>query len=88
MHIVSTLQREQQQRLVIKFDDHENKKQNRTIAKIVLEITTQIQLCEKKIKEFVKENIESDQDHTIKLNMQQTLYKNITEFTRKFKLNQ
>ena len=82
------LQKEQQQRLVIKFDDQENKKQNKTIAKIVFEITNQIQLCEKKIKEFVKENIDSSTDKTIKLNMQQTLYKNITDFTRKFKLNQ
>ena len=82
------MQREQQQRLVIKFDDQENKKQNQTIAKIVYEITTQIQLCEKKIKEFAKEKIDNKTDDIIKLNMQQTLYKNISDFTRKFKLNQ
>jgi hypothetical protein len=82
------LQREQQQRLVIKFDDQENKKQNQTIAKIVYEITTQIQSCEKKIKEFAKEKIDNKTDDIIKLNMQQSLYKNISDFTRKFKLNQ
>ena len=52
------------------------------------EITTNIQTCEKKIKEFSKENIDSDTDNIIKLNMQQTLYKNISDFTKKFKLNQ
>ena len=82
------MQREQQKRLVIQFDEEENKKLNNNIAKIVLDITNNIQLYEKNLKQFVKENINNNTDNIIKLNMQQTLYKNISDFTKKFKLNQ
>ena len=58
------------------------------MANIVKEITNDLQLCEKNIKEFVKENIDNNTHSLIKLNMQQTLYKNFTDFTKKFKLNQ
>ena len=61
---------------------------NNNIAKIVLDITNNIQLYEKNLKQFVKENINNNTDNIIKLNMQQTLYKNISDFTKKFKLNQ
>ncbi len=61
---------------------------NNNIAKIVLDITNNIQLYEKSLKQFVKENINNTTDNIIKLNMQQTLYKNISDFTKKFKLNQ
>ena len=61
---------------------------NNNIAKKVLDITNNIQLYEKNLKQFVKENINNNTDNIIKLNMQQTLYKNISDFTKKFKLNQ
>ena len=72
LFIVSTLQSEQQKRLVIKFDD-EDKKLNKNIAKIVHEITQQLSICEKKIKELVKQNIDSNTDNIIKINMQHTI---------------
>jgi syntaxin 16 len=87
LFIVSTLQNEQQKRLVIKFDD-EDKKLNKNIAKIVHEITQQLSICEKKIKELVKQNIDNDTDNIIKINMQHTIIKKITDFTKKFKINQ
>ena len=87
LFIVSTLQSEQQKRLVIKFDD-EDKKLNKNIAKIVHEITQQLSICEKKIKELVKQNIESKTDNIIKINMQHTIIQKITDFTKKFKINQ
>ena len=88
LFLVSLLQKEQQKRLVIKFDDEENNKLNENIAKIVYEITQQLQEGEKNIKEFGKENIENNTLNSIKINMQQTLIKKITEFTKKFKINQ
>ena len=87
LFIVSTLQSEQQKRLVIKFDD-EDKKLNKNIAKIVHEITQQLSICEKKIKELVKQNIDNDTDNIIKINMQHTIIQKITDFTKKFKINQ
>ena len=87
LFIVSTLQNEQQKRLVIKFDD-EDKKLNKNIAKIVHEITQQLSICEKKIKELVKQNIDNDTDNIIKINMQHTIIQKITDFTKKFKINQ
>ena len=87
LFIVSTLQSEQQKRLVIKFDD-EDKKLNKNIAKIVHEITQQLSICEKKIKELVKQNIDSETDNIIKINMKNTIIQKITDFTKKFKINQ
>ena len=72
---------------MIKFDD-EDKKLNKNIAKIVHEITQQLSICEKKIKELVKQNIDSNTDNIIKINMQHTIIQKITDFTKKFKINQ
>jgi syntaxin 16 len=73
---------------VIKFDDEENNKLNEKIAKIVFQITQKLQEGEKIIKDFAKENIENNIHSSIKINMQQTLVKKFTEFTRKYKINQ
>jgi syntaxin 16 len=61
---------------------------NKNIAKIVHEITQQLSICEKKIKELVKQNIDNDTDNIIKINMQHTIIQKITDFTKKFKINQ
>lgn len=42
----------------------------------------------KKIKELVKQNIDSETDNIIKINMQHTIIQKITDFTKKFKINQ
>ena len=73
---------------MIKFDDEENNKLNENIAKIVYQITQKLQEGEKIIKDFAKENIENNTHNSIKINMQQTLVKKFTEFTRKYKINQ
>lgn len=86
--IVSLLQKEQQKRLVIKFDDEENNRQNQNIVKILNEITQQLEEAQNSIKQFTKEKIENNTHNAIKINMQQTVIKKITEFTKKFKLNQ
>ena len=86
--IVSTLQKEQQERLVIKFDDEENNKLNRNISKIINELTKKMKEGEKYIKEFSKENTDNNYNDMIKLNMQQTLIKKLTNFSKKFKINQ
>ena len=86
--IVSTLQKEQQERLVIKFDDEENNKLNRNISKIINELTKKMKEGEKYIKEFSKENTDNNYNDMIKLNMQQTLIKKLTNFSKKLKINQ
>ena len=89
IHIVSLLQKEQQKRLVIKFDDEENNKLNQNISRILNEITQKLKEAEKSIKDFTKENDNNDNtNNMIKLNMQQTLIKKISDFTKKFKINQ
>ena len=88
MYIVSLLQNEQQKRLVINFDDVEIAKLNKNITKIVISITSQLKSYEKLIKEFSKQNMENGIINNIKINMQQLLFNNFSEFTKKFKLNQ
>ena len=88
MYIVSLLQNEQQKRLVINFDDEEISKLNKNITKIVISITSQLKSYEKLIKEFSKQNMENGIINNIKINMQQLLFNNFSEFTKKFKLNQ
>ena len=83
------MQKEQQKRLVIKFDDEENNKLNHNISRILNEITQKLKEVEKSIKEFTKKNDNNDNtNNMIKLNMQQTLIKKISDFTKKFKINQ
>lgn len=83
------MQKEQQKRLVIKFDDEENNKLNQNISRILNEITQKLKEAEKSIKDFTKENDNNDNtNNMIKLNMQQTLIKKISDFTKKFKINQ
>ena len=86
--IVSTLQKEQQERLVIKFDEEENNKLNHNISKIINEITKKLKEGEKYIKESSKENTDNSFNDMIRLNMQQTLIKKLTDFSKKFKINQ
>ena len=74
--IVSTLQKEQQERRVIKFDDEENNKINTNISKIINEITKKMKEVEKCIKEISKENTDNNFNDMIKLNVQQTLINN------------
>lgn len=74
--------------MVVQFDEGENKKLNKNIAKVVNEITENLRSYEKNVKEFVKQSIESNTHNVIKLNMQQTLFKNFSDFTKKFKINQ
>ena len=91
-NIVSLLQNEQQKRLVINFDDEEINKINKNITKIIVTISSQLRTVEKLIKNFSKQNIDINNNnsilHNIKLNMQQCLFNKLSEFTKKFKLNQ
>ena len=82
------LQENQQKRLVPKFDDDENKKLNNNIKKLVYEITQKLKECEQNIKQLINENSENEIDNQIKLNMQQTIFSKLSDFTKKFKLNQ
>ena len=82
------MQKEQQKRLVINFDDDEINKLNKNISKIIITISSQLKTGEKLIKDFSNQNIKNVTFHNIKSNMQQLLYNKFAEFTKKFKLNQ
>ena len=82
------MQESQQKRLVPKFDDDENKTLNHKIAKFLNIMTKQLKECENNIKNFAPENPELKIQERIQTNMQQSLYNNFTEFTKKFKTNQ
>jgi syntaxin 16 len=84
----SLLQKEQQKRLIITFDEEENNKLNKSIGKIVHGITTQLQLYERTLKDLMKLNLENNIHNIIKSNLQQALVEKVKEYTRKFKLNQ
>jgi syntaxin 16 len=85
---VSNLQKEQQKRLIITFDEEENNKLNKSIGKIVHEISLQLQLYERNVKELIKLNLDNQVHNIIKSNLQQALVEKAKEFSRKFKLNQ
>ncbi len=85
---MSNLQKEQQKRLIITFDEEENNKLNKSIGKIVHEISLQLQLYERNVKELIKLNLDNQVHNIIKSNLQQALIEKAKEFSRKFKLNQ
>ena len=92
------MQEKQQQRLIPKFDDQENKKLNKSIKEISTEMTQELKQCQNILKEIIddKEDLNdlnnfSDLNVTnaqIKQNMKQNLITKLNDFTKKFKLNQ
>ena len=69
-----------------KFDDEENKKLNKGITNLVKEMTNDLQECENIIKEI---NIDTEiNNNQIKQNIKQSIYTKITDFTKKYKVNQ
>lgn len=86
------MQNEQQKRLVVNFDDDEINKINKNITKIIITISSQLRTVDKLIKTFAQQNIDINNNnsilHNIKLNMKQCLFNKLSEFTKKFKLNQ
>ena len=82
------MQKEQQKRLISNFDEDQNNQLNKNISKIVYEITQKLQEGEQYIKNFSKDNMENNAHGIIKKNMKQTILKKLTEFAKKFKLNQ
>ena len=71
-----------------KFDDEENKKIEKIIELLVKDMTNKLYEVENKIKEILNENINNEIDEVIKNNMKQSIYTKLSEFTRKFKMNQ
>ena len=61
---------------------------NKSIGKIVHEISIQLQLYERNVKELIKQNLDNQVHNIIKSNLQQALVEKAKEFSRKFKLNQ
>ena len=92
------MQEKQQQRLIPKFDDQENKKLNKSIKEISTEMTQELKQCQNILKEIIKDkedlndiNNFSELNATnvqIKQNMKQNIITKLNDFTKKFKLNQ
>ena len=92
------MQEKQQQRLIPKFDDQENKKLNKSIKEISTEMTQELKQCQNILKEVIndKEDInvinnlsQLNANHAqIKQNVKQNIITKLNEFTKKFKLNQ
>ena len=98
-NLVSILQEKQQQRLIPKFDDQENKKLNKSIKELSTEMTQELVECQKLLKEIIKDKTDEDDindiselnsgsNKQIKQNMKQNIITKINDFTKKFKLNQ
>ena len=71
-----------------KFDELLNIELNKSIEKTLITINSQLSDYEKTIKTFSNNNINDDIQNRIKNNMKQLLLINLTNFTKKFKLNQ
>jgi len=92
------LQEKQQQRLIPKFDDQENKKLNKSIKEISTEMTQELKQCQNILKEIIndKEDLNDINNFSelnatnvqIKQNMKQNIITKLNDFTKKFKLNQ
>ena len=82
------LQNTQQNRLVSKFDEYLNKELNKLIEKIINTMNGQLREFEQIIKQFFTGQIDDELQNMIKMNMKQALLTNLTNFTKKFKLNQ
>jgi syntaxin 16 len=92
------LQEKQQQRLIPKFDDQENKKLNKSIKEISTEMTQELKQCQNILKEIIndKEDLNDINNFRelnatnvqIKQNMKQNIITKLNDFTKKFKLNQ
>ena len=89
------MQEKQQQRLIPKFDDKENKKLNKSIKELSSEMTLELKDCQKILKEIINDktdeddiNINNINNKQIKQNMKQNIITKINDFTKKFKLNQ
>ena len=89
------MQEKQQQRLIPKFDDQENKKLNKIIKEISTEMTKELKESQDILKEIINDKNEEDEinldeinNKQIKQNMKQNIINKLSEFTKKFKLNQ
>ena len=73
-----------------KFDDKENKKLNKIIKVLANEMTKDLKNCEIILKEIINDNIyENDiNNEQIKKNIKQNILAKLSEFTKKFKMNQ
>ena len=98
-NLVSTLQEKQQQRLIPKFDDQENKKLNKSIKELGNDMTQELRECQKILKEIINDRTDEDDindinilnsgsNKQIKQNMKQNIVTKLNDFTKKFKLNQ
>ena len=87
------MQEKQQQRLIPKFDDQENKKLNKSIKELSSDMTHDLKEVQEILKEIINDRSDDDYDNIstsnlVKKNMKQNIITKLNDFTKKFKLNQ
>ena len=87
-NIVELLKKEQQRRIVPKFDDEENKEIDTHIKELVLIMTSKVRQCEDNIKKLKSISFNSKIDTGIKENMQLSLAEKLRTFTASFRKNE
>lgn len=88
INIVELLKKEQQRRIVPKFDDEENKDIDTHIKELVLIMTSKVRQCEDNIKKLKSISFNSKIDTGIKENMQISLAEKLRTFTASFRKNE
>lgn len=82
------LQGEQQKRIIPKFDDDENKRIDKKIKELVIDMTRKVKQAEENINQLNKITNESSADEEVKKNMRMNLVTKIKDFSRDFQINE
>ncbi len=82
------LQGEQQRRIIPKFDDDENKRIDRKIKELVIDMTRKVKQAEENINQLGKLSHESSSEEEVIQNMRLNLITKIKDFSRDFQLNE
>lgn len=82
------LQQEQQKRIIPKFDDEENRKIDKKIKELVIDMTRKVKQADENINLLNRLNFNSRSEQEVKDNMKLNLVTKIKEFSRDFQMNE
>jgi syntaxin 16 len=82
------LQQEQQKRIIPKFDDGENRKIDKKIKELVIEMTRKVRQADENINVLNRLNFNSRSEEEVKDNMKLNLVTKMKEFSRDFQMNE
>jgi syntaxin 16 len=82
------LQQEQQKRIIPKFDEEENRKIDKKIKELVIEMTRKVKQADENINILNRLNFNSRSEQEVKDNMKLNLVTKIKQFSRDFQMNE